>query len=512
MQSELIKEMITASEETASGATQLMVDGDIIVPDRNPDILKIVQVDAEAVITDKEVSENRIALSGRMELKIMYIPDKENERLKSIITSFGFEHRIDKQGIDLMSEAVLEAEAERVEYRLLNSRKLRVKSICRIDYTVTRASETEVVTGAPEECEVKKRILSARNSMPAAEREFTLKESVELASGKPSAAEILKVDVNISDREYKPLTGKLVAKGTVCICVLYTSADGRVDFAEARVPFTEVFELEGMSEDAVCDTDYYVTECYYDLRGDSDGDMRIVDIQLSVSARIRPQTITELEIIEDIYVPGKLSKTEFEKKRIEEVRLLPGRQSTVREIIPVPKNAPAISAVYNVMTETYVKSADIQGGKLSVEGGIEAYVLYICDSEENPIYSMKKNIPFSVSLDCPSEALNGNAAVKVRAEHTGFNLTASNEVELRCILGIDAEIVSVYDTMLLISCTEEDIPQEDKKGIVVYFVQNSDTLWDISKRYRVSEKELAEFNGIEGGCVSAGERLIIPAV
>ena len=54
---ELIKESIGINETVHKGSTQTMIEGDIIVPDTKPDILKVLQVDGIACIT-KKTAEN----------------------------------------------------------------------------------------------------------------------------------------------------------------------------------------------------------------------------------------------------------------------------------------------------------------------------------------------------------------------------------------------------------------------------------------------------------------------
>ena len=55
-----------------------------------PDILKILQLDASICITNKEITNGRVNVTGRVDLKILYIPDGDREKVKSIITSFDF--------------------------------------------------------------------------------------------------------------------------------------------------------------------------------------------------------------------------------------------------------------------------------------------------------------------------------------------------------------------------------------------------------------------------------------
>ena len=91
---ELIKENIKVNDVVINASTQKTIDGDIIVPDSKPDILKILQVDEVSCITEKEVCEGRLSIKGRVDLKILYIPDSETECIKSILTSLDFEEDI----------------------------------------------------------------------------------------------------------------------------------------------------------------------------------------------------------------------------------------------------------------------------------------------------------------------------------------------------------------------------------------------------------------------------------
>ena len=82
---ELVKENVTVNQVSCKGDTQVLVDEDIIVPDVKPDILKILQLDAVSCITNKEITNGRVNVTGRVDLKILYIPDSDREKVKSIM-------------------------------------------------------------------------------------------------------------------------------------------------------------------------------------------------------------------------------------------------------------------------------------------------------------------------------------------------------------------------------------------------------------------------------------------
>ena len=92
---ELTKNTINICDTVAKGRTQAMTDGDVIVPDTKPDILKLIQVDSDASITDKYIENGRLILCGRVVYKILYVPDRENEKIKSIETSMEFRQAVD---------------------------------------------------------------------------------------------------------------------------------------------------------------------------------------------------------------------------------------------------------------------------------------------------------------------------------------------------------------------------------------------------------------------------------
>ena len=158
----------------------------------------------------------------------------------------------------------------------------------------------------------------------------------------------------------------------------------------------------------------------------------------------------------------------------------------------------------------YVTKAQIQGGKLQCEGKTEAYILYISESNDNPVYSLKKELPFSYMLECEGAPEDAEPRIQAEIRHTSYNLNAAGEAELRCILSLSANIINKRK-INVIESVETDDSKEIKNGIVIYFVQNGDTLWNIAKHYGVPYEEILEFNKLEDeGKIYPGQRLFIP--
>lgn len=512
---ELIKENITVNQVNCKGSTQVLVDEDIIVPDIKPDILKILQVDTASCITGKEITNGRAVINGRADLKILYIPDSDREKIKSIITSFDFTQNVDSQKISGDMTPVVMSNVDRVEFSLINSRKLRVKIIVGIDYEIIAEKNVEIAveTADCDDAEVLRESVKLQNCVGLSETEFSIKDSIEVPNGQSSVGEILKIDTKISDCEYKTVTGKIVAKGAANVCALYTDDDCKIRFMESEIPFTEVFDCDDAGDETICDIDYSISDVKYEVAEDSDGDRRIVYLDIAVAAQIKATENVSVDMICDCYEPFMKTDIFKEDIELEEIVSHPSTQNSIRETVEINASAPGVSGVYDVITRPYITKAQLQRGKLLAEGKIEAYILYLTDSNESPVYSMKKELPFSYMLD--SECGDDDLIPEIKAEvkHTACNLNVAGEIEIRCILSLSTNIIRRRKIELISDVITEKPENEDKKGIVIYFAQKGDNLWDISKRYAVPREEILKFNNMtETDKIEVGSRLFIPGM
>lgn len=511
---ELVKENVTVNQVSCKGNTQVLVDEDIIVPDVKPDILKILQLDAISCITEKSVEKGKAVISGKVDLKILYIPDSEREKIKSIITSFDFSQNVDSQDIDSNMTAVVTSNVDRAEFSLTNSRKLRIKTIVGIDYEIVAEKNVEIAVETDEEnVEILKENINLQNCINMSETEFGIKENIEVPAGQSSICELLKLDTKICDVEYKTVTGKIVVKGAVCVCALYTDDEGKIQTMESEIPFTEVFDCDDAGDETVCDIDYSISDVTYEVAEDGDGDRRIVSLDITITAQIKATENVSVDMICDCYEPFMKTQLLKEEVELEEVVARPYTQNTIREMIEINSGAPGISGVYDVITRPYITKAQLQNGKLLAEGKIEAYILYLTDSNESPVYSMKKELPFSYLLECDSTEEDLIPEIKAEVKHTAYNLSVAGDIELRCILALNANIVRKRKIELINDVVTENRDDGDKKGIVIYFVQKGDNLWEVSKRYAVPQEEIMKFNNMAEECkLEKGSRLFIPGM
>lgn len=506
---ELIKETLQLTETKASKKAFTSCDSDVIVPDVKPDILKILQVDASSFITSKELTDSGIKVSGKVKYTIFYLPDNSDLPAEAIHAEQAFSCVIDKPSSAESCIFDVVSDVERIDFSLLNSRKLGIKATVALSYTVFENRELTLPTGIDcDNAEVIYEIASV-GCMPIFEEySFTVRDRLELPSGRAPIDRILKLDSSVVNPEIKAITGKAVLKGNIAFSVLYLDSDGVINTISGEVPFTEVAEIFELDEDAPCHADYRISNCEFEIGIDTSGEACAVNFDISVNSVITSSQKSEIRVLSDCFCPGRKTSTLYEQIAFENAVANLTNQYTVKEIIAPAENAPEIVSVYNLFARPVISSAAVRGGKVNIDGTLEVYISYITSAPQMPIYSFKHDIPINFGMDTTA-ADDCSCLADISVLHTGFNLNMANELELRASLSVSAKLTKTAEIQTVSDCSIAE--SESESGIIIYFVQSDDTLWNIAKHYCVSISELAEINGLdEDSDLITGKRLIIP--
>lgn len=507
---ELIKERAVTGEVVYADSFCVSGDGDLIVPDVKPDIMKVLQVDADVCVASENISDGKLTVGGKMNFTVIYLPEGEQNAPQAIHTSVEFSHKIDNPDIKGDCTATVNADISKVDFHVINSRKISLKATAEICCEIMRRRFAEFAASASEWAELCREEIELNTLVGVHGEEFFVKDFFEIPAGKASAQEILRLEYKICDKEIRALTEKLVLKGTLELNMLYLGADGEIEYVDERMPFTEVFDFPDLTEEDICDVNIRV--CDFNYESAEDGNGRIINVELSAVAEMKSERKEIYEIITDCFMPGRKTKLTYEETEIKCAAATAVMQETLRESAVAPTGDAAIKTVYNAAAKVFVTKAEARNSKISVCGRAEVFILYISDNPDKPICAFKKDIPFDYLLDCPGASEGAEVCVDSEVCHVGYHLNAAGEVEIRCILSLAARVFEKRRLKLIGEAETEEIPRDKRKGIVIYFVQPEDNLWKIAKEYCVSPSDIAEFNDIsEASKISVGQRLIIPA-
>ena len=97
---EFITKNINIDKKVGCETSQILIEGDIIVPDFKPDIDKILEANVNSYIDSKEISNERINFKGNLDINILYIAKGANKAIYSMKNTIPISDFIAMDGID----------------------------------------------------------------------------------------------------------------------------------------------------------------------------------------------------------------------------------------------------------------------------------------------------------------------------------------------------------------------------------------------------------------------------
>ncbi|HOQ00125.1 MAG TPA: DUF3794 domain-containing protein [Acetivibrio clariflavus] len=305
MSLEFVKESIRINNLVGEDTAQTVVEHDIIVPDTNPDAVRILLIDGEVYKKSSEVLQDKVAVNGAIRYKILYISDDESRKVRSINTSSDFSYNVDVLNARFGLKANVKCEIEHIDYEILYGRKIKVKSIVKFDVKVCEEAEHDFVNNIDglEDIETLKDYIDINSTLGENSAYCNVNESIEIPAGKPTIKEILRSDIKIVGKDYKVSDNKIIAKGDLNILTLYIADDeeNSIQFMEHELPFTQFIDLQGVNEACECEVDYRIINYSFRAAEDNDGELRILNTEVELMLKAQAYERKRIDILADAY-------------------------------------------------------------------------------------------------------------------------------------------------------------------------------------------------------------------
>lgn len=508
MEAELIKENIVTSYPSANLTLNIIAEGETIVPDTKKDILKILYTESRCCIEKTEIQNGRVIFTGNAEFTVLYVPESGGI-VSSVTSRVPFNHIEECENVTSEDKFNLTANTIHAECTLLNSRKISLKTLIGVNFTSYTDVTVPVVSRIRHsDMEVKLTETTFTHISSSISECFTVSDFLDFPASEPPLDTLLLCRTFINDCSLKAVTGKAVIKGTLSVFQLYLSAEGRVSHMKHDIPFTEISDIPGLSEDSKYDINFFVKD--YSITPDSSAsNLRFTfSAEISISATVfENATYT---VTEDAYIPGtdvKINFSEYKKSIINKQNLLP---LTLKETISLPSDMPPIGQLFPLSCKISSIGYFAKDGKIKINGTIDISIIYL-SSDGDEINTFVHELSFSEECDCPSD----NFDINIRGDitHSDYNFINQSKLDLRCILTLCLTFFESTSSFPCISSVTigDSIPKK-RPSIVIYFVKSGDNLWNIAKKYHTTEDKILSANALDKGeILNSGMRLLIPS-
>lgn len=512
---ELVKENIQYEQLLGENTADTVVQEEYIIPDTQPDVLKILMVDAKPSILNTEVMQDKVYLEGQVEFDVVYLGKIEDgAEICGVSYSAKFSNYVEIEGAAHKMIANTGFYVEHINCNAVNERKISVEVIIKLKSEVYSENDLEIVKDVTGLGDVQflKNQTSIDKVVGNKSVDLVAKSHLQVPMENPQVANILKYDVNVHKKQVKVLEGKLELEAFAQINVLYKGKDnGEIFNLSDDVLLSQEVELEGVNPTMNAFGEFTVdaTEC--NIKEDDLGENRNIDVEALVKANVKVQSKENVDVIQDAYSPDLNLKIEKKDYEFNQVYDKGTTENIVKENLEIKEENAVPTEVILVVGKVSITDKKLVEDKLSVEGIVNTSVIYKTNDEKNPVSSLNEDIPFSCAVDIPGAKIEMSSIAKGNLENIEASIEA-NTIAIKAIVSVSGRVNHSSNKGFLVNVVPIEGEKPKKKAsVTIYTTQAGDTLWKIAKVYFTTVESIVNINNLENTeYIAPGQKLIIP--
>lgn len=503
---ETLKENLCLNQIIGKSKENIVVEGDVIIPDIKPDILSSISSCGNVCVYKKEILDNKIKIEGGVQVYIMYLADDENSNIRSINTVLDFSSIVNMENINQSMNLETCINIKEIECKVLNGRKINVKAILEAQITVCENNSVEFVKQIANNDSIQ--VLNTNTSIDSflgrGSAKVFAKDNIKVDE-QDNLIEILKYNLAITNKEIKTSYNKVLIKADMTINFVYLTEDNRINETEGSIPIMGFVDMQDVSDDSLCNLNFEIKNILMKTNNPEEHSI-FIEVEIDINCDVYEKR--NLEIVQDLYSPSenlKLNQKNItimnDKNEIKDV-------VNINESIDIPELRDC--KIYSIEISPRLVKEYIGNDKITYEGEINFTFIYmsnISNRVETKDYKsiFNKTISYSgikkgSNIDSEIDVLNK----KVQIGNNG-NVNISVDLQITCNCS-KMDSINVIDSVEVDSSTEDNI-----YSVVVYFVKPGDTIWNIAKQFKSTIKAISIVNGIEDeNSISVGQQLFIP--
>ncbi len=500
----LIKENVHLREKIGTEKTQLMLTGDIIVPDIKPDINSVLQRDYEIIVDSVDLEDAQLHFKGTLILKILYLSKGDSKAIHSMTTSITIDDFLNVDESTSPFDFLFNMDVLNIDYTLLNDRKLSFKAIVDVTVDCNKNLESDIIVGIDElnNSQLKFGSININQFLGTLTDKIVLKDHILLRNGTPNISELLQTNLKVTNKDIKIINDRICVTGFLNFTWLYkgTSSESLIEVVEHEVPFENFFDFQDLSDDVHCELYLDIQDRFMSVSADDDGEDRRISFEAVISLTVKLSKCVEKSMLTDVFILNKKSDLSYKSLSFDKLITRNKSQFVVKEVVSLDDNKPNILQVFEVTSKCVVDDMTLLTNKVLLEGVVETNILYIAEDDNNPLCTFKCVTPFSQIVETKGALESMSISSSSFVEHTSFNLINDRDIDLRITLNLNVlvenhEVHDVIEAVAFSELNEEEL--NDISSVTIYIVQKGDTLWDISKKYNTTVDDILSVNDID---------------
>lgn len=496
---------------------QVSLEDDVNLKEDCQDINRIIMQDGLVQISESKATTDHVTVKGDLLVDVLYLTDDEKEVLSRMNGKLSFEEVIYVEGLQPNDIVDLDWKIEDLSVSMINSRKISIRSLItftsQVDVLYDEVAGVDLVTGDEEQIECQKEDLQITKLAVCKKDVCRIHHELTLPGGYPNVYRVLYKAIRPSNIQYKAKMDLINLDGDLEVFLLYDSADEEenIRYYEQSVPFHAELDCQGSREDMTLDLKWNMLGPQLEIKPDFDGEERVICVDMSCQVSMKLYEEDTIRILSDVYGIKDTIETTATKGSFCKLLMHNEGLAKVEQTISLEED-PKIMQMLLITGDASIEEYTLLEEGVSIDGILNVKYLYITQDDKYPYMAKEDCIPFTYLLTLKNVPVDCICHLQVSLDQLLATVTDANELQIKATVKIKGLFLQAFEKQLLsaVSVLPGDRKsKQNQPGIVVYFVQPNDTLYQIGKRFSVPLDHIREQNKLENSSLTTGQQLII---
>lgn len=501
---------IAIPETVFDDVTECPVDCNFTLPDYLPEISTVLKCLMKPVIQSHQVSGDRVMADGTIYLQFLYL-DEERKCVRSFEHLQPFTAAFTVKNLKTFDDITLVATLGYLNCRATGPRGVGVHGAFSVRLTLMSQIPMEVVESTENKNVFYKGEKICNTLLDTCtQKQFSINEVLEIGRNLP-AEQLLRNEAVAVITECKQLPEKAIVKGDILLRTYYVTdtQTGMVDCTKSRIPFSQIVDAEGMTEEKLCHCQADILLCDVHVTQNSNDDNSLLSVTLKVSLQLRTYSEECCTVMTDVFHTEFPLKLQTQRLMSTQILSLQQGNQTLRETIDLPDND--IADVVDVWCDMVATETSCEENTATAKARLNTCM--ITRDANGTLSYYERTADTSVTFEECCEQLSVQFTVIDCEYHRN-----GTQLELQLQVAFTRKCLSSHTCLAVIALSiDESTPYTQEAGtegcsLKAYFAKIGESVWDIAKKQHTSPWQLQEENELTEEVLKEDKVLLIPMV
>ncbi|MBQ3049151.1 MAG: DUF3794 domain-containing protein [Oscillospiraceae bacterium] len=494
----ITKEPVAYGKAVCDLLAEQSVESDIMLPDYLPGVMRVMSCKAEPKVVSAECGGKKLQIEGVTLVEIFYL--SEEGEMCSIEQKLPFSKSIELKSDTACPITMFSARVDYLNCRAVSSQRVEVRGAFTLGVKVISGFERESITDA-QECgiQLKKDEISCICPLGESRSKVTVREELDIPD-RDKATSVIRTSAMCENADCKIVAGKIVAKSEIRLHILYNTENNGIQSMDYRIPVSQMTDIAGLAEDCSCHVRF--EPCTVEVSVAEGGSFSAEITVLAISKVFKE---TQNVFARDAYSTAHPCRTGSENLTFITAAERIDERINMKDVQELPEGLGEIKDLW-----CEIRAAEIKNTDEGIEAECRALVRIIAlDGSGQPCCLEK-----SSSFVWKKGVAEGNAVCDLNfaVNECSYSIDSAGRADIRVEVGVSGVIYKSGGTELLasIEVDEEKRNAANSAALIIYYADEGETVWNISKRYSAEVSAVMEENALENSVIGSRTMLLIP--